>query len=136
MAEMRVIVENEVATSFASTLNTSPFAGDDTLTGIGQATNVLAGQVYAQITNPPAGFYRVDMYRAADGSGTPTLYNNGQIAFGADVRTMLDLPALGVIYHYVFHVNLNGSESIQIRAAVNGSPDITVTGFLLATRIK
>lgn len=138
MTQQLVQVQGTVDVQLASptVLSVSQGLGTDTLSNAGTATNVLAGQVYAQITNPPAGFYVVDVWRAADGSGNPTLYNNGQIAFGADTRTLMDLPELGLVYHYQFFVDLNGSESIQVKAANNGSPQITVTALITATRIR
>lgn len=138
MAEQRVIVENPVSVTntTGSTFVAIPMVGVDSVSNTGAVANVLAGQAIASVTIPSTGYWRLNVHRAADGAGTPVLYNNGQLKVGANTYTMLSLPELGIVYEYDFYFNITSGTVVSINAVTNGSANITVAATIIATRIS
>jgi hypothetical protein len=122
--------------SITGTVPTQEYANTASLHAAGTATNVTAGQAICTISNPPAGFYRVDVTRVAGGSGTPTLFNNGEFRVGATPRVLVSVPTLDLLYQYIFYVTVNGSQNLSINAVANGASNVTISASITATRMN
>lgn len=139
MAEKVVRIEGNVpVTNSSSTavLQISEYTGATSLHTAGAQANVTASQAICTLAAPPAGFYRVDVHRIAGGSGTPTLFNNGQFRVGAAINTLASAAVLETPYDFVFFVNLDGSTALSVNAAADGGANITISASITATRIK
>lgn len=137
MAEMTVRIEGEVPVlTSTGVLQVSEYRGDASLHVAGAVANVVAGQAICTLPAPPAGFYRVDVHRIAGGSGSPTLFNNGQFRVGATIHTLMSAAVLELPYTFTFYVALNGSTDLSVNAAANGAANITIAASITATRIK
>jgi hypothetical protein len=138
MAEMTVRIEGDVPviSSGSTTLKVQEYYGDTSLHAAGSATNVTPGQIICQLTNPPAGFYRVDVHRMAGGSGTPTLYNNGRLWVGSTPYVLTSTPTLDLHYEFTFYVKLDGATNLSVDVVGAGASNITVVASITATRIS
>lgn len=138
-AEQTVRIEGTVPvalTSSAITVQASEYSGATSLHASDQVTNILAGQAVCTLTSPPAGFYRVDVHRIAGGSGTPSLFNNGQFRIGATTHVLMSAAVLELPYFFTFYVALDGATNLSVNAVADGSANITVAASITATRIK
>lgn len=118
-------------------IQTVTLAGVSSIHAAGSAANAVAGQAIVTMSAPPAGFYQIDVHRSADGSGTPSLYNNGDFRVGAlTPMVLLSVPELGIQYFYTFYVNLDGTQALSVNAVTNVSNNITITASITATRIR
>lgn len=139
MAEMTVRIEGVVPVSNSSTtgvLKVQNYFGASSLHAAGMVPNAVAGQAIVTLAAPPAGFYRIDVHRAADGSGTPQLYNNGDFRVGATSNVLLSVPELGTLYNYTFYEVLDGTQALSVNAVTNVTTNITITASITATRIS
>jgi hypothetical protein len=102
----------------------------------GTQINVTAGQVICSIAPTQSGYYMIQLKRAAGGSGTPALYNNGELDIQGDVRTLMNVPALDVIYDFTFYAVLKAGVDVALKAVTNGSANIGITGTIILTRIN
>lgn len=137
MAEQVVRIEGTVPVTTAtstSTLNVNEFAKETSLHASGVVNQPGAGAVICTLT-PPAGFYKVEIHRAADGNGTPILYNNAALTVGATTYTLVQVPELGLLYHYTFYANVNGSTAVSVISPAASSTGINVTASITATRM-
>lgn len=112
------------------------YAGFQSLHDANQVTNILADQVVCSISNPPAGFYRIDVHRIAGGSGTPTLFNNGKLRIGSTDYVLMSAAVLETPYDFTFYALLTGSQSLSVRAVANGATNVTIAASITATRIS
>lgn len=95
---------------------------------------VTAGHVFATLT-PPAGYYHVHIDRVAYGSGSPSIANNARFNVGSTAYVLATAAALDINYDFDFYVRLDGSTTISVTAAADGSPAIGVTVGMSAVRI-
>lgn len=104
--------------------------------GAGVVNEPDADQVIAECTPNQAGFYKIEIHRAADGTGTPSLYNTGTFLAGGDSYELSTVPELGILYNYVFYHSNDGTEPFQLIANQAASLNIAITGSVTATRIS
>lgn len=133
---VRVTGPVSVVNSALTTLSVQEYANETSLHTAGQVTNILAGQAVCTLTAPPAGFYRVDIHRIAGGSGTPSLFNNGQFRIGATAHVLMSAAVLEIPYAFTFYVELDGLTNLSINAVTDGSPNITIAASITATRMN
>lgn len=138
-AEQTVRIDGPISTTgtttVSNTVKTQPYANVTSLHASGFASSVTAGQAICTLTAPPAGFYEVEINRIAGGSGTPTLYNNGQFKVGATSYVLPSTPTLDLPYKFTFYVGVDGSTNLSVNAVSNGAANITITASITATRM-
>ena len=137
-AEMTVRIAGTVPVSNSSnvaSINVSEVM-DESAHVAGSVLQPTAGQAICTMPPLPAGLYRVDIHRMAGGSGTPTLFNNGEFRSGALVRTLPSVAVLEIPYTFTFFEQLNGAEAMSVNAVNAGSANITIVASITATRIK
>lgn len=119
----------------SGTQNVRQYFGTDSLANAGSAATPTTGQAIVTIPTPPAGFYEIEVNRIAGGSGTPTLFNNGEFRVGAAAYTLMSAAVLEIPYKYMFYMDLNGSESLSVNQVANASSGITIAASIIATRL-
>lgn len=108
--------------------------GPDILKDAGFQLPVTANNVFCTLT-PPPGKYLVEVRRLAYGNGTPSVANNSYFFVGTSNHTLSTGAILGVLYHFEFYVELDGSTAIGVKSIGNGSANIGVTAGITATRL-